>query len=510
MKEYELWNSETDTGAVAAETGEAFRIEAYQTEDGTLKVYLNHTGVMEQDCYTIQIGNETLEVQDVTTVKAMGEGMTYVCIVDNSGSLDEMRAEQIRTFLTELNQNKEDTDSICLILAGSEIKQSAYQTDAAAIQKEIDAIQPEDAWTNLYKGIDVAVQSLASAKEAHNKKCIVILSDGAEESENGITIGEAYDHIEESHVPVYTVALISDKTELERAKLLGSFARRSGGGKHFTPFVDGTTMEQVSAAIRSDMEQGTVLTVSVDALQEQGQSQTLEVTCQTKTAIYRDMVTDVDRAWISHAQEATGMDAESPEEIVTATATEAGTQNTEHSPVSPLLIGGLAGIVVLVIVLVILLLRRRHAAEECEAEMNIKNNTQESPPVEQKNVQEEGKSKTAAVPDNQKQEKRVSETFHIQMVRLGNEKDGEIEFDIQDSVTIGRGGQSGIKLAKDALLSGEHCRLTRNDSRLYLEDLQSTNGTYVNGVPIRQPMKLEQDDVILIGSYEYRIRYKKK
>ena len=123
MKEYELWNSETDTGAVAAETGEAFRIEAYQTEDGTLKVYLNHTGVMEQDCYTIQIGNETLEVQDVTTVKAMGEGMTYVCIVDNSGSLDEMRAEQIRTFLTKLNQNKEDTDSICLILAGSEIKQ---------------------------------------------------------------------------------------------------------------------------------------------------------------------------------------------------------------------------------------------------------------------------------------------------------------------------------------------------------------------------------------------------
>ena len=64
MKEYELWNSETDTGAVAAETGEAFRIEAYQTEDGTLKVYLNHTGVMEQDCYTIQIGNETLEVQN--------------------------------------------------------------------------------------------------------------------------------------------------------------------------------------------------------------------------------------------------------------------------------------------------------------------------------------------------------------------------------------------------------------------------------------------------------------
>ena len=96
------------------------------------------------------------------------------------------------------------------------------------------------------------------------------------------------------------------------------------------------------------------------------------------------------------------------------------------------------------------------------------------------------------------------------MIRLGNEKDGEIEFDIQDSVTIGRGGQSGIKLAKDALLSGEHCRFTRNGSRLYLEDLQSTNGTYVNGVPIRQPMKLEQDDVILIGSYEYRIRYKKK
>lgn len=508
MKEYELWNSETDTGAAEAE--EAFQIEAYQTGQGTLKIYLNHIGVMDQECYTVRIGNETLEVQDVSTVKAMGESMTYVCIVDNSGSLDATRAEQIRTFLTELNQNKEDTDSICLILAGSEIKQSAYQTDVDAIQSEIAAIQPEDAWTNLYKGIDVAVQSLASSKEAYSKKCIVILSDGAEESENGITIEEVYDHIAESHVPVYTVALISDKTELERAKLLGSFARRSGGGKHFTPLVDGTTMEQVSAAIRSDMEQGTVLTVSVDALQEQGQSQTLEVTCQTETAVYRDMVTDVDRAWISHAQEATSTDAVATEEMETATATETGTQNSDHASVSPLLIGGLAGGAVFAVVLVILLLRRRRAAGEREAETETEINAQESQPVEQEIVQEESKAKTAAVPDNKKQEKRVSEAFRIQMVRLGNEKDGELEFDIQDSVTIGRGGQSQIKLTKDALLSGEHCRFTKNGSSLYLEDLQSTNGTYVNGVPIRQPMKLEQDDVVLIGSYEYRIRYKKK
>lgn len=137
---------------------------------------------------------------------------------------------------------------------------------------------------------------------------------------------------------MYGAALVAVKKDRElefsyiwNKTVLGSFARRSGGGKHFTPLVDGTTMEQVSAAIRLDMEQGTVLTVSVDALQEPGQSQTLEVTCQKKTAIYRDMVTDVDRAWISHAQEATGTDAVSPEEIVTATATEAGTHNTDQA-----------------------------------------------------------------------------------------------------------------------------------------------------------------------------------
>jgi len=49
------------------------------------------------------------------------------------------------------------------------------------------------------------------------------------------------------------------------------------------------------------------------------------------------------------------------------------------------------------------------------------------------------------------------------------------------------------------IVSGEHCRLTRTVEGYVVEDLDSTNGTYVNGVQITGPTPVSCDDQVTLG-----------
>jgi len=68
--------------------------------------------------------------------------------------------------------------------------------------------------------------------------------------------------------------------------------------------------------------------------------------------------------------------------------------------------------------------------------------------------------------------------------------------------TIGRA--TGADFIVDAaLVSRVHCRLTAlADGQLELRDLESTNGTYVNGVRIGQPLRLVSGDRVQVGRVE--------
>src|SRR5690242_3006327 len=48
-------------------------------------------------------------------------------------------------------------------------------------------------------------------------------------------------------------------------------------------------------------------------------------------------------------------------------------------------------------------------------------------------------------------------------------------------------------------VSTHHCRLTRTDKGFVLEDLGSSNGTFVNGVRIRKPTPVQPADRITLG-----------
>ncbi|MDL9999082.1 FHA domain-containing protein [Variovorax sp. J22P240] len=72
----------------------------------------------------------------------------------------------------------------------------------------------------------------------------------------------------------------------------------------------------------------------------------------------------------------------------------------------------------------------------------------------------------------------------------------------KDRTTLGRRPYNDI-VVDNLAISGEHAVLHMIGGDVYLEDLNSTNGTYVNGRAIKK-QALEQNDVIEVGKYKVR------
>jgi hypothetical protein len=73
---------------------------------------------------------------------------------------------------------------------------------------------------------------------------------------------------------------------------------------------------------------------------------------------------------------------------------------------------------------------------------------------------------------------------------------------LDSEVVFGRAEESDVPLTADGTVSGRHARVFRRDGSPYLEDLGSTNGTFVNGQPLAAERLLRPGDVVAVGATE--------
>lgn len=77
-----------------------------------------------------------------------------------------------------------------------------------------------------------------------------------------------------------------------------------------------------------------------------------------------------------------------------------------------------------------------------------------------------------------------------------------MEYEVGDGAVLGRGDQAEIRL-EDPFASSRHARLTRQGPVVVLEDLGSTNGTYLNEELVTGPQPLHEGDRVRIGDSEF-------
>jgi pSer/pThr/pTyr-binding forkhead associated (FHA) protein len=72
-------------------------------------------------------------------------------------------------------------------------------------------------------------------------------------------------------------------------------------------------------------------------------------------------------------------------------------------------------------------------------------------------------------------------------------------------VTVGRGGQNDLVLGGDEFASARHARIEVRGDGVWVQDLDSTNGTYVNGSRVAGAQRLGGGDVLRVGETDLRV-----
>ncbi len=142
-------------------------------------------------------------------------------------------------------------------------------------------------------------------------------------------------------------------------------------------------------------------------------------------------------------------------------------------------------------------------------------------PVQPMNQSQVPKKENKNVIKSQVEKPVISKEVESQKALVGNETALRLELieenntsqviraNLIEQVTVGRNSEKcNVVIKDDPTVSGVHCKFYIFANQVYLMDLGSTNGTYVNGTAIQYAVVLKIGDILEIGSKAYRVNWK--
>jgi len=104
----------------------------------------------------------------------------------------------------------------------------------------------------------------------------------------------------------------------------------------------------------------------------------------------------------------------------------------------------------------------------------------------------------------ERHEKRAPRPGSLVVVSSPDLEEGERVELAHEALTIGRGPLNDLQLDQDDFASGKHALVDPRRDGVWVEDLGSTNGTFVNGVRLSSSRRLAPGDVLRVGETDFR------
>ncbi|MDF2614675.1 MAG: hypothetical protein K0S71_2461 [Clostridia bacterium] len=518
------------TSAVYA-AGEKVQITQTFVKEGKLDVFLNYIdesnmpAASEVSSIEATLGDNKLKVNKQTRLQdAKAElSNSMMILVDISKSFKAADKEKTLTVISSILENSFPNTEFALVTFGSEVvvKQDFTQ-DRFAFAKALEKVEMNDKKTNLYTALVKAAEIYHQKDIQPKEKCqILVISDGQEYDETGLTKDEVYLKLKSANLPVYTLGMYNERTGesgKENIKVLSSFARVTGGLDTVLG-MDKKTEEEVADLITKHINGSFAAELDVGAIKADGKEYFLDLKIKSGEKVVSAEGVNV-RMDVS-AEE--GAKPEEPSKTETAPKKEETPKNESPSKPSKenvkpednqknrmILIGSVVGgaaLIVMIVIIIIVLNIRKKSKQKVLTEQKSEQGNQQEISQEDKTVQltTQKAAENIAAPDQTLEAERKA----IKLTKLGADlSKGTVEVAIRDAFTIGRSnGRNDLVILNDEAISSVHCKLYVASGSIYIEDLGSTNGTYVNGIPISYPIKLNSDDIILMGTSEYRITF---
>lgn len=121
------------------------------------------------------------------------------------------------------------------------------------------------------------------------------------------------------------------------------------------------------------------------------------------------------------------------------------------------------------------------------------------------NESEESADESAAEESDENEKEEIIPQKVYPKVTLKDVKSNDFKvLPLSGQTTIGRRSTNDLVLT-DTTVSGLHCMIITEEDKIFIQDMNSTNGTYLNGERIFEKTQLHKGDTLILGKQEFTI-----
>ena len=464
----------------------------------------------------IEAGKDCLlSPESYSLFEQTGEGIAYTALVDTNRIITNRDWREVKAALTKLIQGMIPADLMKLVAMDST---NSVQVDFTAekhiLTQAVDNLaRGKMNRVGIFSAIDQSLNALRTTQPGFPKRhCLIIFTYGAYSPT--YSLDEINGKVAAAGLPIYVVGLkgpgiVNEKVVTiaqhnSRLSSMNQIARRSNG--HFIMTI-GITVAEATDIIIKHLKNTLVYTVAPPY--EKFGLEDIAWSLILTDGNIRTQSNEI-KAGLSLA----GVPTPVPKPTLVPTSTPAPTP-TLTPPPEPGFFEGPALIIIIIVVVVLmsgtialLITKQRKISSErlAAADEILPNEIMWETPVIGEDVftlqsaDEEGGTVglldpdelTAAIPSMQRPMMTLAFTEEY------NGHSRVLERAISTNLVIGRGKECNIML-EDRTVSRKHCKLTLEGSDLYLEDMGSRSGSFVNQQPAINRVPLRNGDTIHLG-----------
>ena len=525
-----------------------------------LTVELKDTDLDDASEIEAYLGDSKLTVDDAHTYDQSQDTSRVYMLVDISATMNRYR-NQVREFIKSYASRMGEKDALALVTVGNEVKVVLDETnDASKIAEKVDALKFDEDYTHLCDALDTVYNKAAVTMNDYTRSYVLAFTDCDDDTKTGVTVQEIADKYKSHQLPLFISAPYNNEKFSKIARESGGGLQVIENLDEFDTFTNtidevsilklkadnnNASGEQKNLQIKSgDKSYNINVTVSNSIADNEAPSiKSLSFDEQNNRFVltFSEKVTDASskgaysvtdengKKWTVKSAEAQTeadsvqlvMEDSITNGVYTVTVEGLTDVSKQKNPLSeksksvevsgivpppqepmndgfgfPLLIIVIAGAVLvaaaIIVIVIVLASRNRQTVDDSIPEIVPPAVNAERPG--QEIVNEYGGNPTTA-----RHHIKNENTIKLQLrVKTGNASEQVINTEVSSSVIVGRSSVCEIFI-DDAKLSRQHFVLENINQELYISDLSSKNGTFVNGVKIESRRKIMNRDRIPFG-----------
>ena len=430
--------------------------------------------------------------------------MRTLILIDNSLSIPEKNRDSIKNIISELIASRANNEQFSIATFGEKIQVLIDFTDSyVELKSTLEDIEFKDQETYLTDVLYELIKDDNFSKEDGIYNRVFVISDGVDNKSIGYTTEELSSLLKESNIPVYTLG-VYNKKQSNASELKNMFAlSRQTNAESFLFNELENTMDVVRAL--SDDQKIIRFEVIPDNISKDGSKKTIMLSIRTSTEEFSVQADNIRMSQEAIKTEKEEIIEESEKETIEVTEPIQETEEKNDNSTTILVILSIVGVVTAVILFVFVMnmakkKKKENIVKEVEDPFReVEGSSGNTEYIEEDN-EKKGDSDTIQLFDDDE-----NDSFTVSLTDLNNSAKS-FRKTSYDKVIIGREEEKAdIWLSYDRSVSNPHCSIEKRGRKFYLKDLQSSNGTYLDGNRVLSEVEISSGSIIKLGRVKLRV-----